>query len=267
MSAPRASKYAYQALKEDFFFLQERRAAVGFSHQRDRLAPTPRRVRSRLSARRRQVIDVSRSGTAMPEAIRKTQPPGKEWVIERLSQSEYAFRLFEIRRIVPNPNLVAWKVPDATPKFVLEHALSDEQALLAKIRYNRLLDTFLGVTAYSLQNHLRTTVADLGEVQIDEVYVAYDNRGRQYVLPVQAKGGGDRISTLQTRRALACCAEKFPQLSCRAISAQFMKEDTIALFDMVRFGDEIRFHEERHYKLVPADQFSPEDLETYGSSK
>ena len=86
----------------------------------------------------------------------------------------------------------------------------DEQALLAKVRYNRLLDIFLGVATYSLQNHLRTTVAGLGQVEIDEIYVAIDKRGRQYVLPVQAKGGNDRLSTVQTRQDMACCAEKFP---------------------------------------------------------
>jgi len=38
------------------------------------------------------------------------------------------------------------------------YALGDEQALLAKLRYNRLLDIFTGVVCYSLQNHLRTNV-------------------------------------------------------------------------------------------------------------
>src|SRR5271157_4057421 len=38
-----------------------------------------------------------------------------------------------------------------------QYKFTDEQALLAKVRYTRLIDTFLGITAYSLQNHLRTT--------------------------------------------------------------------------------------------------------------
>ena len=45
------------------------------------------------------------------------------------------------------------KIPDATPGIVQKYALADEQALLAKLRYNRLLDIFTGVTCYSLQNH------------------------------------------------------------------------------------------------------------------
>jgi hypothetical protein len=186
-----------------------------------------------------------------------------EWVIEQRGKSDCAFRLFPIDRILPNPMLAAIKISDATPEIVSAYALSDEQALLAKVRYNRLLDIFLGVAAYSMQNHLRTSVAGMGQVEIDEVYVAIDKRGRQYVLPVQAKGGTDRLSTVQTRQDIACCAEKFPQLLCRAISAQFVEADLIALFELEKSGDEIRIVEERHYKLVPADQISKADLEAY----
>lgn len=166
-------------------------------------------------------------------------------------------------RIAPNPQLVQVKIADSTPEIVSAYALSDEQALLAKVRYNRLLDVFLGVAAYSLQNHLRTTVARLGQVEIDEIYVAIDKRGRQYVLPVQAKGGSDRLSTVQTRQDIACCSEKFPQLICRAISAQFVENDLIALFELCGSGDEIRIVDERHYRLVPADQISRDDLKAY----
>jgi len=82
-------------------------------------------------------------------------------------------------------------------------------------------------------------------------------------LPVQAKGGNDRLSTVQTRQDIACCAEKFPQLLCRAISAQFADADLIALFELGKSGDEIRIVEERHYRLVPADQITGDDLRAY----
>ena len=54
--------------------------------------------------------------------------------------------------------------------------MNDEQALLAKIRYNRLIDIFTGITCYSLQNHLRTTVPNIGQVEIDEIYIGIDKR-------------------------------------------------------------------------------------------
>ena len=124
---------------------------------------------------------------------------------------------------------------------------------------------FLGVAAYSLQNHLRTTVSGLGQVEIDEIYVAVDARGRQFVIPVQAKGGSDRLSTVQTRQDMACCSQKFPQLICRPISAQFVATDLIALFALREVDKEIRIVEEKHYKLVPFEQIAPEDLRIYDS--
>jgi hypothetical protein len=103
----------------------------------------------------------------------------------------------------------------------------------------------------------------MGQVEIDEIYVAIDKRGRQYVLPVQAKGGTDRLSSVQTKQDIACCKEKFPQLICRSVSAQFISEDLIALFELGLSGEEVRIVEERHYKLVPADQISSDDLKSY----
>ena len=130
-----------------------------------------------------------------------------EWIIEGVGRARYAFKLVRINRILPNLALITIKIPDSTPEIVTAYALSDEQALLAKVRYNRLIDIFLGIVAYSLQNHLRTTVKKIGQVEIDEIYVGIDSQGRQYVLPVQAKGGNDQLSVVQTKQDLACCRE------------------------------------------------------------
>jgi hypothetical protein len=108
--------------------------------------------------------------------------------------------------------LTQTKVPDATPGIVVRYSLNDEQALLAKVRYNRLIDIFTGVTCYSLQNHLRTTVADMGQVETDEIYVGVDRRGAQYVFPVQAKGGTDKLNIVQIEQDFALCRRSSPTL-------------------------------------------------------
>ncbi len=41
------------------------------------------------------------------------------------------------------------------------------------------------------------------------------------MFPVQAKGGRDRMSTVQIEQDIALCAEKFPRLVCRPLGAQF----------------------------------------------
>lgn len=199
----------------------------------------------------------------LPESITETQPEGMEWIIEGAGIGQYVFKLVPINRIVPNKELVAIKIPDSTPEIIGAYALSDEQALLAKVRYNRLIDIFLGMATYSLQNHLRTTVKDIGQIEIDEIYVGLDRQGRQYVLPVQAKGGSDQLAVVQTRQDISCCGEKFPQLICRPVSAQFMADDLIAMFELTLENSQVKIIEEKHYRLVPADQIGAQDLKSY----
>jgi hypothetical protein len=208
----------------------------------------------------------ARSRTGMPERIAETQPAGMEWIIEGRGKGKYVFRLVREVRIEPNTLLRAIKIPEATPEIIKQYALTDEQALLARIRYNRLLDIFLGITAYSMQNHLRTTVKGMGQIEIDEIYVAVDKHGRQFVLPVQAKGGKDKHTMVQTSQDIKYCAQKFPDLMCRAISAQFVGKDLVALFELALDDGEVRLVEERHYRLVAFSDITPEDLESYSRS-
>jgi hypothetical protein len=110
---------------------------------------------------------------------------------------------------------------------------------------------------------MRTTVKQVGQIEIDEVYVAVDRQGVQYVVPVQAKGGKDQLSVVQAKQDLACCAEKFPALVCRSVSAQFMDDSKIAMFELAIDWQQVVVVEERHYLLVPAAEISSEDLESY----
>lgn len=254
----------YKAIVEKIFFDSYKRGIAKIEFDRDDLPRAAKALGIELPDNLGDVIYSLRYRTPMPEKVLAAQPKGMEWVIEGIGRSRYVFKLVKINRIVPNTKLVVIKIPDATPEIISAYALSDEQALLAKVRYNRLVDVFLGIASYSLQNHLRTTVEGIGQIEIDEIYVGVDRHGRQYVLPVQAKGGSDQLSVVQTKQDIACCAEKFPNLICRSISAQFMADDLIAMFELTQEVDEIKVVEEKHYRLVPADQIGPADLKAYG---
>jgi hypothetical protein len=200
----------------------------------------------------------------LPERIRSTATGELEWIIEPAGRAKYRFRLARIGRILPREDLVVIKIPDSTPEIIAAYAKGDEQALLARVRYNRLVDVFLGVTAYSLQNHLRTTVEGLGQIEIDELYVGLSRSGQQFVIPVQAKGGTDRLSVVQTQQDIACCHEKFATLKCRPVSAQFMPDGVIAMFELAIQDAQIRVVDEKHYQLVPSDRITAEELQSYG---
>lgn len=205
--------------------------------------------------------------TALPESITKTAPKGYEWIISGAGIAKYEFRLVRPLDIKPRDNQLVVKIPDATPEIIGAYALGDEQALLAKVRYNRLIDIFLGIAASSLQNHLRTTVKGIGQIEIDELYVGLDRNGAQYVVPVQAKGGKDKHGRQQTEQDIACCKEKFSALRCRPVSAQFITNNKIAMFELALQDDDVKLVSEEHYELVPAATITPEDLALYASRK
>lgn len=210
------------------------------------------------------VVYAMRYRTPLPESVQERAPEGHHWIIRGRGRSKYKFvAVTAAARVIPRDDLIVTKIPDATPELIRESALGDEQALLALVRYNRLIDIFLGVAAYSLQNHLRTSVPEIGQVEIDEIYVAVDKYGAQYVLPVQAKGGNDEIGVTQAEQDLAVCREKFPGLIARPIAAQFMDDDVIALFELSVQDDEIVVVHERHYQLVRERDISIDDRKLY----
>jgi len=209
------------------------------------------------------VIYSMRFRVPMPEKILATQPKGQEWIIELVGRGKYRFRLATANRIVPNPNLAVIRIPDNTPEIIGSYALDDEQALLAKVRYNRLIDIFLGLTTFSLQNHLRTSVKGIGQIEIDELYVGIDTYGCHYAIPVQAKGGLDQISAVQTAQDVAWCSQKYPTLRCKAISAQFVSRDQIALFELKIENQELKVVQERHYRLVPSAELDAKEIVDY----
>lgn len=264
MSKRKPNRYA--AIIARVFSRHYTEGAKAFEFSREEIEDIAKSLRIELPKNLGDLIYSFRFRTSLPEGILATAPPGQEWTIKLAGQARYRFVLGVIVRIVPRPDLLAIKIPDATPELLAAHALTDEQALLAKVRYSRLVDIFLGVAAYSLQNHLRTTVKFIGQIEVDEVYLGVNKHGKQFVIPVQAKGGSDHLGAAQIEQDIACCAEKFPNLMCRPIAAQFMPGEVIALFELVLSDGVVKVVEEKHYKLVPAADIRAEDLLRYAES-
>ena len=255
----------YDALIVRIFKNHYRKGGEAFEFDRTEIETVAAQLDLALPKNLGDLIYSFRYRKALPPEIVGTETGKKQWTILPAGRSKYRFELAKLTQIVPRPDLIATKVPDATPQIIAAYALTDEQALLAKVRYNRLIDIFLGIATYSLQNHLRTTVKGMGQIEIDEIYVGIGKTGQQFVIPVQAKSGADRLAVVQTSQDLAYCAERFPRLAARAISAQFMQDDIIALFELTLEKGEVKVVEERHYCLVPAKSITSEDLRNYSN--
>jgi hypothetical protein len=253
----------YRVLIECIFFSHWKSGETDFVFERAEIESHAAEQEIKLPKNIGDLIYSFRSRYPLPDRILATQPEGLEWVIEGAGRARYRFRLVKISRIVPNGALATISIPDATPELIRAHALDDEQALLAIVRYNRLVDTFLSLTAYSLQNHLRTYVKSIGQIEIDELYIGLDKHGCHYLIPVQAKGGKDQIGVVQILQDQAFGAEKFPGMRCRSIAAQFMHGGVIALFELTIEDDQVKVVEERHYKLVPALELDARAIREY----
>ncbi|WP_306395324.1 hypothetical protein [Telluria beijingensis] len=259
----KAVSNSYRDIVEAIFFKHYKEGATHVPFDRDDIIWAAETYEIKLPKNLGDVIYALRYRIDFPEGIISTAPAGMEWAIIGAGRAKYEFKLYPFHRLVPRADLLATKIPDATPEIISAYALDDEQALLAKVRYNRLIDIFLGVASYSLQNHLRTSVKTVGQIEIDEVYVAVDKHGRHFIIPVQAKGGTDKHGVVQTMQDQQFCAEKYPALTCRCISAQFMSDNRIAMFELTSQDGSVKVVEERHYQLVMSSKITAEDLLRY----
>jgi hypothetical protein len=266
---------AYRKIIEPIFMSHYQPGARDFAFARQEISDTATRLGIKIPSNVGDVVYTFRYRDDLPAAITSRAPEGHDWIILPAGRGRYRFSATTYSLVTPNAGLIETKIPDATPGLISLYALSDEQALLAKLRYNRLIDIFTGIVAYPLQSHLRTTVPDMGQVETDDLYVGVDKRGIHYVLPVQAKADArtragrrrtrarDRLSIVQIIQDFGVGATKFPNLICKPIAAQFMADDLIALFAFEMTATGVSLESERHFRLVSPDQFSEDDLVQY----
>lgn len=253
----------YARLIESIFSKYFRKGINEIIFERDEIEKAAKELNIILPKNLGDVLYTFRYRSVLPESITSTAPDGYEWMIRPGGRSKYKLVLVQQSIVVPSTMMAETKIPDATPGIISRYALNDEQAALAKIRYNRLIDIFTGLTCYSLQNHLRTAIPEMGQVETDEIYIGIDKKGVHYVLPVQAKGRRDKIGIVQIEQDIKVCESKFPNLICRPIAAQSLHDDVIALFEFEYGENEIKIVSEKHYKLVKSKDLTLEDLKSY----
>ena len=206
-----------------------------------------------------------RSRRELPSAIRATAPEGQEWIIRGAGRGQYRFELSSSAYFDPSPHLSETLIPDGTPALVRLYNQTDEQALLAIVRYNRMIDVFVKLSCFSIQSHLRTTLSNQSQIEIDKLYVGIDRRGAHFILPVEVKSASDKLGYIQIENMFAFCVERYPDLIARPLGAQFIDDDAIAMFEFERIsiGVDIVVSQERHFRLAPSDEFDVDLLTEY----
>lgn len=253
----------YTRILEAIFAKHYKKGVKEINFERTEFEQAARELGIALPKNLGDVLYSFRYRIALPKTITSKAPKGYEWLIKPAGKGKYRFVAARQAHIVPSSVLAETKIPDSTPGVIARYSMNDEQALLAILRYNRLVDIFTGLTCYSLQSHLRTTLRDGSQIETDEIYVGLEKRGAHYVVPVQAKGGRDKISVVQIEQDADMCALKFPQLVCRPIAAQFIDKNLIALFEFEQSKEGVKVTSEKHYRLVPPGELSPDELKSY----
>ena len=130
-------KSRYEQLIEAIFFSHYRKGVTQFEFRREEIEEKAKQLGVELPKNLGDVIYSFRYRSELPEKIRHCAPAGTFWLIQPAGRSKYQFRASTLDPfITPNPQLAETKVPDATPGIISKYALDDEQALLAKLRYN-----------------------------------------------------------------------------------------------------------------------------------
>jgi hypothetical protein len=261
-SGPKSSKYAQ--ILVHLFNAHHTPGDREVAFDRDEFAAAAESLGIDLPKNLGDVIYSFRYRRPIPEEIAVRAPEGMVWHIVGRGDARYEFQAVHDQPLAPNKLLRAIKIPDSTPGIIAQHAMGSEQALLAKVRYNRLIDVFTGIVCHSLQNHLRTKVPGVGQIETDEVYLGVDKSGVQYVIPVEAKGGSDKLSVVQMNQDLALAKHRFPDLECRLVGAQFADDD-IYLF-LLAEGDapgRVELLSERRFRLVDPTDITGADLRSY----
>lgn len=256
---------SYERIIQHIFDNHFSAGTTNFAFHRDEINDAARALALDAPSNVGDLIYTYRSRRELPAAIRERAPQGTEWVIRAEGRGRYRFELVSTSAFAPSEHLSRTLIPDSTPALINMYRQSDEQALLAIIRYNRLVDVFTRLSCFSVQSHLRTSLSGIGQVEIDELYVGIDRRGAHYVLPIEVKSASDKLGVPQVENMFALAAERFPTLIARPLGAQFVDNDVIALFAFERSDDgrSPTVSLERHYQLVPAEQLPADIVESY----
>lgn len=178
-----------------------------------------------------------------------------QWAIDGAGKGRYFFvRLTRSPYIDIPQDIEIVPILDATPQIVLKYQSSDEQALLARLRYNRLIDIFTGLTAYHLQGHFRTTVADLGQVEIDDLYIGINTDGEGFLIPLEAKSTSpkDQLGVVQITQMVRFAKEHFPELPVRPIGVKILPDESFVFLEFtdVEDSNSVATRRYKRYQLV-----------------
>lgn len=101
---------------------------------------------------------------------------------------------------------------------------------------------------------MRTTVKELGQIEVDDLYLGVDQDGRWYCIPVEAKPAGnrDQLGRIQLSSMVAFSEQEFPTLPVRPVGVKRMEDGSIFFVEFTPISDPLQIQSRvyKRYMLV-----------------
>jgi len=125
----------YAQIIESIFFAHHKRSVWEFDFGREEFQAAAKKLKIQVPKNLGDIVYSFRYRAALPKSVQAKAPSGKYWIIRPAGRGRYRFVAVDEWKIAPTPGLSETKVPDATPGIVTKYSFDDEQALLAKLRF------------------------------------------------------------------------------------------------------------------------------------
>lgn len=178
---------------------------------------TPDRISSRNPA---DVVYRMRSRTKLPPEI---LDKGFH-ILRAVGRGRYQFEkassgIIEtpVNDLIPTIDQTPMPVRRLLPETMAE---MDEQALLSIVGYCCLLDHFTGMKIYRLRSHVRKSVPNIGQAELDaiDVGIAAGEDDVPVIFPIEAKAVSDELNRVQIFNMIQYAAHYYPGLKVRPLA-------------------------------------------------
>ncbi len=230
----------YASAIEDVFFAHYSEGTEFIEFQRGELLESLRRNNLTVS-NLPDLVYMYRSRRPLPQRILATG----NWAIDNIGRGWYGFLKLKNKPhfSIDFNEIAPIDIYNAIPDLVEGYLRDDEQSLLTRVLYNRLVDIYTSMTCFLVQNHYRSTVeARRGrtEVEVDALYTGVNTQGELCAIPIEAKSAGDtemlgRVQ-LSNMAKLIRQDPKFAGMRRCLLAIKTLNDGTIG---MVRFNDAV----------------------------
>jgi len=178
---------------------------------------TPDRISSRNPA---DVVYRMRSRTKLPPEILEKG----FHILRAVGRGRYQFEkatsgIIEtpVNELTPTIDQTPMPVRRLLPETMAE---MDEQALLSIVGYCCLLDHFTGMKIYRLRSHVRKSVPNIGQAELDaiDVGIAAGEDDVPVIFPIEAKAVSDELNRVQIFNMIQYAAHYYPGLKVRPLA-------------------------------------------------